>query len=197
MSRRALLRAAALAALQASCGDPVADARVEALGGEAEGVPPGELHRPGQPCVLCHGDAGSAEPLMSVGGTVFAAPVGRAPMAGAVVELTDAEGAVVRRTTNCAGSFFVTREEWQPAFPLRAAIEYAAAAPGEPPGTRRIAMATAIGRDGSCAGCHLDPGTGADSRTQLSPGRVYCSTDPGLSLAATGCPAPAPDGSAP
>src|SRR5690606_33596927 len=66
---------AALAALGATaCGDPVLDARIEALGGEVDGVEPGEFHRPGQPCVLCHGKYGGEEPEMSVGGTIFAIP---------------------------------------------------------------------------------------------------------------------------
>ena len=45
----------ALAALATTCTlDPVQSEAVADLGGEAPGVAPGPLHRPGQPCLVCH-----------------------------------------------------------------------------------------------------------------------------------------------
>jgi hypothetical protein len=167
------------AALLAGCGNPVLDARIEALGGEADGVEPGEFHRPGQPCVLCHGKYGGAEPQMSVGGTIFAAPtVGDGkplPVEGVKVLLFDAEKKSPPNEikTNCIGNFYVTVDDWNPSFPLHAEIEYGK--PGAPDLRRRQVMSTWIQRDGSCAGCHVG------SRNQGSPGWVFCAeTNPGF-----------------
>src|SRR5450432_160855 len=57
---RAMLAGTVLVCALVGCGDPVHDTAVSALGPEAPGVPKGPLHRPGQPCVLCHGPQGSA-----------------------------------------------------------------------------------------------------------------------------------------
>ena len=52
--------------------DPVHDEQVAALGPEPAGESPGPLHRPGQPCLVCHGGLGPAHQSFSVAGTVFA-----------------------------------------------------------------------------------------------------------------------------
>lgn len=147
------------------CGSPPNDNLIESLGGEADGVPIGEFHRAGQPCVACHGDYEADEPIMAVGGTVFATPSNPVPVEGAVVTLTDSAGEVVQKTTNCVGNFFITAEEWQPAYPLRAEVE--CPVPGSDV-RRRVVMGTRIGRDGSCATCHYGP------PSQTSPGWIYC-----------------------
>jgi hypothetical protein len=159
----------ALVALSA-CSNPVVDQKVEALGPEVAGVEPSEWHRPGQPCLLCHGPYGGAEPEMAVAGTVFATPgkKGKDPVGveDVVVTITDSFGDVVEKKTNCIGNFFITAEEWKPGFPLAAKIEYPDPAGGD--GTTPAYMATRIGRDGSCAGCHVGP------PSETSPGSLYC-----------------------
>ena len=123
------LSLAALGAAPLGCGNPAVDSRIEALGEENPNVPPSEFHRPGQPCVLCHSVYEAAEPEITVGGTIFASPAknpGELPTAveGAEISLVDAEGEVKSVTTNCAGNFFLTKEQWNPSFPLRVEVRY-------------------------------------------------------------------------
>jgi len=168
-----LLIAAVAPLLPAACGNPAVDDKIAAFGPEDPNVAPGEYHRPGQPCVLCHGKYADAEPLMSIGGTIYAFPPAKQnepplPVKDVKVTLTDSFGESRELTSNCAGNFFIKKDDWDPAFPLRAEIDY----PG--PGTdgmqRRVqVMVSRISRDGSCAGCHLGP------PTQGSPGWVICS----------------------
>lgn len=155
----------------AACGNPAVDARIDALGGELDGVEPGEYHRPGQPCVLCHGKYGGAEPLMSVGGTIFATKIASdsdqpVPVEGITVSFIDAAGISAKATTNCIGNFFISKEDYDPSFPLHVELEYQLDG-GTP---RRSPMNSRISRDGSCAGCHV----GAPN--QGSPGIVYVVT---------------------
>ena len=56
--------------------NPVHDNEVAALGPEDPSVPPGPDHRPGQPCLVCHGGSGPASAQFAVGGTVYAAQIG-------------------------------------------------------------------------------------------------------------------------
>ena len=164
---------AALVALASSCVlDPVHQSEVDALGGEAPGVPEGPYHRAGQPCTICHGPEGPAHRTFSVAGTVFAAPNRTLGVEHAEILMVDSlgssppPGSVI---TNCVGSFFVTPDVWQPAFPIRVAI--AAGGSG-------AQMVGHIGRQGSCAFCHKDP-SGLDS-----PGHVYVTSTAG----APSCP---------
>src|SRR4051794_4421968 len=69
-----------------SCGDPVSDARIAALGPEDPGVPPGPLHRPGQPCVVCHSRQGPASPFL-VAGTVYSERGSKTPLANVAVDI--------------------------------------------------------------------------------------------------------------
>jgi hypothetical protein len=150
----------------------VQDAEIAALGPEDPEVPPSEVHRPGQPCLLCHGPYKGASPEMSVAGTIYGyawdsndpKPI---PVQGVTIELFDTfkTSPPVVPTTNCAGNFYVTKDKWDPAFPLAAAIRYPV--PNEPMG-QRISMGTRISRDGSCGGCHVG------QPNQGSPGWVYC-----------------------
>lgn len=130
-----------------SCGDPVRDKSIEALGSETSGVPRGPFHRPGQPCVLCHSDAGGAPPF-SIAGTVYIDADTRTPIDGVQVNLVDSLGRTFSTSTNCAGNFFVR----PPDYPLNGPVWV---------NLRRDdvlrEMDTAIYRDGSCAGCHADP----------------------------------------
>jgi hypothetical protein len=132
-----------LAAWIVACEDPLKARAVEALGPEALDVPEGPLHRPGEPCVLCHdGDVARA---FSLGGTVYVAPDSERPAPGASVALVDASGARFAAITNCAGNFFVLPEDFQPVYPLWAALRL---------GAHEIVMESPIHEDGSCAGCH-------------------------------------------
>ncbi len=159
---------ASLAAL-AGCGDPAIDQQVAALPPEVSGVPTSEFHRPGQPCLLCHGPYEGASPQFSVAGTVFATPVPMGGTAtsvgGVVVTITDSFGDTRTKTTNCIGNFFITTDEWLPGFPLAAKIEYPSLSGT---GTTPAYMSTRIGRDGSCAGCHHG------ERAPDTPGVVFC-----------------------
>jgi hypothetical protein len=195
MTTRSQLGLAILAALSlgaGACGDPVIDAKRDALGDEVEGVEPGPYHRPGQPCLLCHGPFGSDEPRFSVAGTIHATPTNRAdkdpkndapvPVADVNVTLTDSFGKTHVAKTNCIGNFYVETKDYDPGFPLRAEIEYPV--PGQDGVTKRVVMATRIERDGSCAGCH----TG--DRGPTTPGWVTCTDAPTT-------PFKAPDASCP
>jgi hypothetical protein len=170
MSHRFIAPLAALAAAAlTACGNPAIDDQVKALGPEVDGVAPSEYHRPGQPCLLCHGVYGGAKPLMSVAGTIFAIPERKGKpstgVEGVIVTVTDSFGDVKTKKTNCIGNFFITADEWEPGFPLAAKIEYPSTS-GK--GTTPAYMSTRIGRDGSCAGCHHG------LRAADTPGSIYC-----------------------
>jgi hypothetical protein len=148
---------ALLAAGSAGCQDPVHDAEVAALGPEQPGVPPGPDHRPGQPCLVCHGGSGPARFVMSFGGTTFKRPLsfGKEALAGATIYLTDATGLSYEAESNCVGNFFIQPSEFNPTFPVHD-VSIAL-------GVVNAEMQTHIGRNGSCASCH----TGADDPSQV------------------------------
>lgn len=176
----------ALVLVVPACGNRAVDDRISTLGDEKPGVAPSEFHRPGQPCVLCHGEYLRENPIMSVAGTIHAFPAGDNPLPvkGVKVKLTDAAGNQKEAGTNCAGNFFITAEQWKPAFPLRAEIEYPDPTSTEG-GTKRVVMSTRISRDGSCAGCHVN------APNQGSPGWVTCAesnTDPPFPDQEPSCP---------
>lgn len=157
----------------AACDNPVIDAQIQALGPEDPGVPPSDIHRPGQPCLLCHGPYKGAKPEMSVAGTIYAYPFDLSyedgnpiPAEGVEIEISDSlnTSPPQKPVTNCAGNFYVTTAEWRPAYPLHVQLRYEVA-PGD---TDRVPMDTRISRDGSCAGCH------DGEPNQGSPGWVYC-----------------------
>jgi hypothetical protein len=169
---RAVLLACALACALASlsCSDPVRDMNVERLGPEADGVSPGPLHRPGQPCLVCHAERGPAshEPF-AVAGTVFETADARSPFAPRVeIHVRDAEnhspGVFV---TNQVGNFFITEKDWPDmAFPLRVGLRRDG---------KTIEMGTTVNREGSCNFCHR-PATGSrlaipgdEPRTSIGP----------------------------
>lgn len=159
--RRAFILVA-LATLANACGDPVHDMQRESLGDEQEGVPKGPLHRPGQPCLVCHDDYGPAHMVLSFGGTVYEyqSKVNDKPLAAATIRLTDATGRSYVTESNCAGNFYVQRVDFDPVYPVSVQLAYGAL-------TGIPQMVSRINRDGSCASCHYEP---ADTR---SAGRVY------------------------
>jgi hypothetical protein len=156
----------------AAC-DPVLDDGVAALGPETPpGVRPGPLHRPGQPCLLCHDGAFGDPRAFSVAGTVFQTPSSLDASVGATILLTDSTDSGPPRppTTNAAGNFYVPAQDWTPTFPLRVVVQSAAG--------NRVQMWSPIGGGsevlgGACATCHKDP-AGPDS-----PGHVYLELDDG------------------
>lgn len=143
-----------LAALLASCVDPIHDERVDALGPEVTGVRPGPTHRPGQPCTTCHGGAGPGSPEFVVAGTVFRTREGGAPAPGVDVVVTAADGRSITLLTNQVGNFYLPRREWDAPFPMHVTIAFG--------GVTRT-MQTRIGGDGGCATCH----SGAEDATHL------------------------------
>jgi hypothetical protein len=156
MKRAWLLLFAAVAV--GSC-DPVHDDAVTALGGETPGVPPGPLHRPGQPCLVCH-DGASGPPAFSMAVTVFLYANSTAQAAiGATVTLEDKDGTTTTATTNDVGNFFLTPAAYSPVYPVH--VKSLAQ------GGVSVAMHSHIGGNGSCAGCHVDP------EAPDSPGHVY------------------------
>src|SRR5205823_5311730 len=104
--RNVIISAIALCLLGPACGDPVHDERVAALGPEDRNVPPGPLHRPGQPCLLCHSREGEASAFL-IAGTVYLKKGSPVPYGNATVLITDAASTTYRATTNCAGNFLV------------------------------------------------------------------------------------------
>lgn len=161
-----------LAAVVAACGDPVHADAVEALGPEAHGVEPGPLHRPGQPCLTCHGGKGPGNMEFSVAGTIYKYADSSEPLANAVVKLIDQGGPSTIVGTNCAGNFFVQRVDFDPVFPLWTRVKL---------GSIDIEMSTPVFRAGSCAHCHSDPAT------ESSVGRIYVAP-PGTALPGGSCP---------
>ncbi|MFO0552169.1 MAG: hypothetical protein U0271_27530 [Polyangiaceae bacterium] len=162
----AALGACALTMLSVyGCFNPVADEQIEALGGELANVPPSEYHRPGQPCVVCHGVYGGESPSMVLGGTVFADQRSFLPVEGAEVVIYDSVGDVYTMTSNCIGNFWLERGDKIPQFPLAAEIRCPTYdANGNPlEGVKVRSMNSWISRDGSCATCHSLRGTQVDS----------------------------------
>lgn len=156
--RPGILLAVGLGLAIAGACDPVRDSSISALGGEAPGVPHGPLHRPGQPCLLCHDGSIGNPPGFSVAGTVYQNASDLQAANGAVVTLTDSQGHTFDATTNEAGNFYVLPHQYQPVYPMKVAVAY---------GGTTVKMTADVGRDGSCAKCHFDPPGPA------SPGHVY------------------------
>jgi hypothetical protein len=144
------------------CVDATHDDQVQALGGEDPAVQRGPLHRPGQPCLVCHGGEGPASGTFSVAGTVYALAGQSAPAVGAQVLIEDVTGVAFVAPTNPAGNFYITANQWKPTFPLKVQITLGAST--EP-------MNTFVGRDGSCATCHTGTHAGPTSA-----GAVYAAS---------------------
>lgn len=137
-------------------------------------------HRPGQPCLICHGPGHFPRPPgeveFQVGGTVYGgiADLEDEGLSGVEVELTDADGFVVTAVTNRTGNFLVSVDgdvaagtQLEPGwFAVPSALQFPLRAVIRRDGDEQE-MRTNIWRSGSCAHCH-GPGPGVDSV-----GRVY------------------------
>jgi hypothetical protein len=152
-----LLVAVAIGLFAAGCNtDPLPQAVIDGLPPETGS--PGPLHRPGQPCLVCHTSYEGADPPLALGGTLYKldpmAPGGLAVAPSVLVTITDSTGDQRPACTNAAGNFFIRKEDWpELTYPLKVRT-----------GTKT--MNSIIGRDGSCASCHKlpnadRPGTGA------------------------------------
>jgi cytochrome c553 len=128
-----------------ACVDESHELQVQALGGEASGVPKGPLHRPGQPCLVCHGEGGPASTQFVVAGTVFESQGKTAPANGAQVQIEDVTGSFYTATTNEVGNFYIAPDQWAPTMPLQVQVSQ---------GKNLQTMGTRVGRAGSCADCH-------------------------------------------
>lgn len=152
----------AIAALMllASCADPVREQQIDALGPEADGIAEGPLHRPGQPCLVCHSAGGPAsDHPFALAGTLWPTSDARQGVANVKVLFTDVNNEKRSTTSNEAGNFFVTEGDWTDlAYPLITGIERGAA---ESP------MMQTIDREGSCNFCHGLPSV--DQRTSVGP----------------------------
>jgi len=166
--------------LAAACGDPARSDAIDKLGDEAPGVPAGPLHRPGQPCVLCHDGNGPGSMVLAFGGTVYQSFETKVPMVGAIVHFRDSIGKDYRTATNCAGNFFIADGDYEPNWPVFVKVEYALTV-NLPTGPLTQLLAPAMTspmyetdgstvsglRDRSCANCHSDPAS------TTSVGHVY------------------------
>lgn len=83
---------------------------------------------PGRACVGCHNRGGGEDaPRLTTGGTVMGGPHDKdqcVGVAGAVVELTGANGQVKKLTTNSTGNFYLRSEDGSIATPFFAKITY-------------------------------------------------------------------------
>jgi hypothetical protein len=169
---RGLGVAALLASIGSSCNlDPVHRSAVNNLGPEnSDAYPPtSEFHRPGEPCALCHSKDGPADTTFVLGGTVFWGPDDYTRRAdGAYVRVRDATGKVKCFVTNCNGNFYARPEDYPttkvdthegPVFPLLISVERTVNPGGGGPAdetTLKIRrMSGHIGREPSCANCHI------------------------------------------
>ena len=157
----------AVSAALIGCRNPVADERKAALGPEQPGVPHGPLHRPGQPCTLCHSASGGNTPEFSLAGTVYASADSNEPLAGAVVQVIDKDLVQKEFMTNAVGTFYVTTSEWSPNFPLWTSVAHSCG--GTAASYVQVDMQTQVFRSTACADCHFDP------RGPSSAGHIYLS----------------------
>jgi hypothetical protein len=166
-------------AVLGACGDPTHDDAVAALGPEASGVEPGPTHRPGQPCLTCHGGSGPGGTTFSIGGTAYetqtvpladgGAPPPSAPLVGATVQLTDSLNSTHSTPTNSVGNFYIALSDWAPTAPIGGLEQgpdggaesnheiQICQGPCNSPTAATVSMVSQIGRDGSCADCHFSP----------------------------------------
>lgn len=162
----------AVASIGSSCNlDPVHRAAVNGLGPEdPELYPPeSEYHRPGEPCALCHSDKGPANSKFVLAGTIFWGPDDyEARVDNAYVRILDANKTKKCFVTNCNGNFYVREEDFSKlTFPLLVSVERTVE-PGKNEETLVIRrMASHIGREPSCAICHIQ-----GLRDFASPGQI-------------------------
>jgi hypothetical protein len=147
-------------AMALSCGDPLHDQIVQSLGPENPGVAPGPEHRPGQPCLVCHGGMGPASVQFNLGGTVYMTEGRSEPAIQALVQIEDIDGHITQVPTNSAGNFFVAPSQAQFHYPIQMHVTSS-------DGRQIEQMFSVSNRAGSCADCHVNP------PGPLSPGVVF------------------------
>ena len=151
---------ALVASIGSSCNlDPVHRAGVNNLGPENGDAYPteSEYHRPGEPCALCHSKEGPADSQFVLAGTIFWGPDDyNKRVDSAYVRILDANKTRKCFVTNCNGNFFVKPEEFSRiTFPLLVSVEVTKD-PGKDENTNVIRRMTGhIGREPSCATCHI------------------------------------------
>jgi hypothetical protein len=153
----------ALAAALGAC-DPVHSDEIAALGDEAPGVKKGPLHRPGQPCQVCHDGSVGSPPEFTVAGTIYKNEGDTVGVVSASVVLTSVNGDTYTAVTNSVGNFYVTPRQFTPTYPMRVSVKL---------GTVTVKMTSLVGRNASCATCHFDPAG------PTSAGRVFVPADGG------------------
>ena len=166
--RRSLLGATLFSVVAGCSFDPERAHLIDSLGDEKPGVPPGPLHRSGQPCVACHDGGGPGSSVFSFGGTVYQSLAGPAPLSDALVRFIDATGRKYETGTNCGGNFFVMKDDYNPSFPVWVKLVFGMV-DGKP---ANFNMGSPIYREGSCTKCH------ADAPGRESVGHVYISENP-------------------
>jgi hypothetical protein len=167
---RILMVRCALIATVSAC-DPVHDDAIAALGPEAAGVRRGPLHRPGQPCLLCHDGAVGDPQRFTVAGTVYDTPSAQVASVRASVVLVDANAVRFQVLTNAAGNFYATPSEYDPTFPIQAAVTGPAGQTA--PMQTLIEGNGTVEPNGGCASCHFDPSG------RNSPGHLCVTLDDG------------------
>jgi hypothetical protein len=168
MSSRGIARVACVALVAAGCLGTTPEEEAEQALGDDRGDE-GPTHRPGQPCLVCHGEAyHPGDELFVLAGTVYRRAGDDVGLRGAEVEVIADDGETFTVRTNRAGNFLVSVGEvdrdrlddgWlglarAPVFPLRVAVR----ADGVEQRMRNV-----IHREGSCAHCHDRAGPGAAS----------------------------------
>ena len=121
-----------------------------------------QWHRPGEPCVLCHSKAGPAtDHEFVLAGTVFWGPDRYDRRVDqAYVRVAGPGNTKKCFVTNCNGNFFVRPDEYKNLkFPLLVSVERVNVPGGRGPDDNKpIAlrrMSGHIGREPSCAACHI------------------------------------------
>jgi hypothetical protein len=115
-----------------------------------------EMH-PGANCITCHSKGEG--PAYLVAGTVYQAfhePDNCYGVEGVVVQITDANGQVIKLTTNKAGNYTVRTKDGAIAMPFHAKVIFQ--------GKERMMMGAK--GNGNCANCHTMNGANG------APGRV-------------------------
>ena len=167
----------AVVSVASSCSlDPVHRSEVDVLGAEKADEYPieSEYHRPGEPCALCHSEKGPADTKFALGGTIFWGPDDYgARVDNAYVYVLDAKNTTKCFVTNCNGNFYVKQDDLDrekttfPTYPLLVSV-FRAVNPGtDETKLQARTMSGHIGREGSCATCHIQ-----GLRDYASPGQI-------------------------
>lgn len=129
--------------------------------GEVASSPGTTSHRSGDACLSCHGQSGIAEPVLSIGGTVYSTSTADKEsqgVAGVTLTVTDAKGVTLEVVTDDAGNFY-TAELLEA--PLDVAVSSDAGV---------IAMPVPA-PSANCNTCHRSPGANARALGWIRPVR--------------------------